>query len=71
MNESERLQAQIAEADRAIAVQVRALEEGIEPDMVRARIEELKAEKAAAQAFLRSSNWRPNASPGGGARSGA
>jgi hypothetical protein len=47
-----RLQAQIAEADRAIAMQVRALEAGIEPDVVRARIEELKAEKAAAQASL-------------------
>jgi hypothetical protein len=47
-----RLQAQIAEADRAIAVQVRALEQGIEPDVVRARIDELKAEKAAAQASL-------------------
>lgn len=47
-----RLQAQIAEADHAIAMQVRALESGIEPDVVRARIEELKAEKAAAQASL-------------------
>ena len=47
-----RLQAQIAEADRAIALQVRALEAGVEPDVVRARIEELKAEKAAAQASL-------------------
>ena len=47
-----RPQAQIAEADRAIAVQVRALEEGIAPDAVRARIEELTAEKAAAQAAL-------------------
>jgi site-specific DNA recombinase len=47
-----RLQAQIAEADRAIAMQVRALEQGIEPDVVRARIEELKAEKAAARASL-------------------
>ena len=47
-----RLQAQIAEADRAIALQVRALESGIEPDVVRARIEELKAEKAAARASL-------------------
>ena len=33
-------------------MQVRALEHGIEPDVVRARIEELKAEKAAAQAAL-------------------
>jgi site-specific DNA recombinase len=47
-----RLQAQIAEADRAIALQVRALESGIEPDVVRARIEELKAEKATARASL-------------------
>jgi hypothetical protein len=47
-----RLQAQIAEADRAIAMQVRALEQGIEPDVVRARIEELKAVKASAQASL-------------------
>jgi site-specific DNA recombinase len=47
-----RLQAQIAEADRTIAMQVRALEQGIEPDVVRARIEELKVEKAAAQASL-------------------
>lgn len=47
-----RLQAQIAEADRAIALQVRALEAGVEPDLVRARIEELKADKAAAQASL-------------------
>jgi site-specific DNA recombinase len=46
------LHARIAEADRAIAMQVRALEQGIEPDVVRARIEELKAEKAAAQAPL-------------------
>ncbi|MGD1058768.1 MAG: hypothetical protein ABR992_15295 [Solirubrobacteraceae bacterium] len=45
-------EAQIAEADRAIAMQVRALEQGIEPDIVRARIEELKAEKSAAQASL-------------------
>ena len=30
-----RLHAQITEADRAIAMQVRALEQGIEPDMVR------------------------------------
>jgi hypothetical protein len=47
-----RLQAQIAEADRAIALQVRALESGIEPDVVRARIEELKAEKATARVAL-------------------
>ena len=47
-----RLQAQIAEADHAIAMQVRALESGIEPDVVRARIEELKVEKATAQASL-------------------
>jgi site-specific DNA recombinase len=47
-----RLQAQIAEADRAIAFQVRALEAGVEPELVRARIEELKADKAAAQASL-------------------
>jgi hypothetical protein len=47
-----RLQAQITEADRAIALQVRALEAGIEPDLVRARIDELKAEKAAAHAAL-------------------
>jgi site-specific DNA recombinase len=47
-----RLQAQIAETDRAIAAQVRALEAGIEPDVVRARIEELKAERSAAQASL-------------------
>jgi site-specific DNA recombinase len=47
-----RLQAQITEADHAIAMQVRALESGIEPDVVRARIEELKAEKAASQASL-------------------
>jgi site-specific DNA recombinase len=47
-----RLQAQIAEADRAIALQVRALEAGVEPELVRARIEELKADKAAAQASL-------------------
>ena len=33
------LQTQIAEADRAIAMQARALEQGIEPDAVRARIE--------------------------------
>lgn len=36
----------------AIAVQVRALEAGIEPDVVRARIDELKAEKAPSQASL-------------------
>jgi hypothetical protein len=30
-----RLQAQIAEADRVIASQVQALEQGIEPDVVR------------------------------------
>ena len=47
-----RLQAQIAEAGRAIALQVRALEAGVEPELVRARIEELKADKAAAQASL-------------------
>ena len=47
-----RLQAQRAEADRAIAAQVRALEAGIEPNVVQARIDELKAEKATAQASL-------------------
>lgn len=47
-----RLQAQIAEADRAISLQVRALESGIELDVVRVRIEELKAEKATAQMSL-------------------
>jgi hypothetical protein len=40
-----RLRHQIAEADRKIKIQVQALEDGIEPEIVTARITELKADK--------------------------
>jgi site-specific DNA recombinase len=43
-----RLRQQIAEADRKIKIQVQALEDGIEPEIVSARIAELKADKQAA-----------------------
>ena len=39
-------------ADRRIKVQVCCLEDGIEPDVVRARIDQLKAEKTDAEAAL-------------------
>lgn len=41
-----RLSQQIADADAAIAAQVRGLEAGVDPNAVRARIEELKADRA-------------------------
>jgi hypothetical protein len=47
-----RLRQQIAEADRKIKIQVQALEDGIEPEIVSARIAELKADKEATTATL-------------------
>ena len=47
-----RLRQQIADADRKIRIQVQALEDGIEPQIVTARIAELKADKEAATAAL-------------------
>jgi len=47
-----RLRQQIADADRKIRIQVQALEDGIEPEIVSARIAELKADKEAATAAL-------------------
>jgi site-specific DNA recombinase len=47
-----RLRQQITGADRNIAAQVRAIEAGIEPEIVKARIEELEADKRAAQTVL-------------------
>jgi site-specific DNA recombinase len=47
-----RLRKQIAEAERKIKVQVQALEDGIEPEIVTARIAELRADKDAAHAAL-------------------
>jgi len=52
-----RLRQQTAEADRKIKVQIQALEDGIEPEIVTARIAELKADKHAAT--KRSLNCRP------------
>lgn len=45
-------QKEIAPADRAIAAQVRALEVGVEPTAVQARIDELKDRKTTAEASL-------------------
>jgi hypothetical protein len=42
----------IADADRNLAAQVRAIEAGVDIEVVKARIEELKADKQAAQAAL-------------------
>ncbi len=47
-----RLRQQISEADRKIKVQVQALEDGIEPEIVTARITELRADRQAAQDAL-------------------
>jgi DNA invertase Pin-like site-specific DNA recombinase len=47
-----RLRQQIAEADRKIKIQVQALEDGIEPEIVTARIVELRADRQAAQDAL-------------------
>jgi len=47
-----RLRQHIAEADRKIKIQVQALEDGIEPELVTARITELRADKEAAAAAL-------------------
>jgi hypothetical protein len=47
-----RLRQQIADANRKIRIQVQALEDGIEPEIVTARISELKADKEAAMAAL-------------------
>ena len=42
----------IADADRNLAAQVRAIEAGVDIEVVKARIEELKADKQAAQTAL-------------------
>jgi hypothetical protein len=47
-----RLRQQVAEAERKIKVQVQALEDGIEPELVTARITELRADKQAAEDAL-------------------
>jgi site-specific DNA recombinase len=47
-----RLRQQISEADRKVRVQVQALEDGIEPEIVTARITELRADRQAAQDAL-------------------
>jgi DNA invertase Pin-like site-specific DNA recombinase len=47
-----RLHQQIASADRNLAAQVRAIEAGVDIEVVKARIEELKADKQAAQTAL-------------------
>ncbi len=47
-----RLRQQIADTDRKIKIQVQALEDGIEPDIVTARIAELRDHKHAAQDAL-------------------
>jgi site-specific DNA recombinase len=47
-----RLRQQIASADRNLAAQVRAIEAGVDIEVVKARIEELKADKQAAQTTL-------------------
>jgi hypothetical protein len=44
-----RLRQQISEADRKIKIQVQALEDGIEPEIVTARITELRTDRQAAQ----------------------
>jgi len=47
-----RLRHQMAEADRKIKIQIQALEDGIEPEVVTARIAEVKADKEAAATDL-------------------
>jgi hypothetical protein len=47
-----RLRQQVADADRRIKAQVEALEAGVEPELVTARIAELKADKAIYEAGL-------------------
>jgi site-specific DNA recombinase len=47
-----KLRTAISEADRKIKLQVIALEEGIEPELVKERIAELRSEKQAAEAAL-------------------
>ena len=47
-----RLRQQVAEVERKIKVQVQALEDGIEPELVTARITELRADKQAAEDAL-------------------
>jgi hypothetical protein len=47
-----RLRQEIADADRRIKLQVQALEDGIEPEIVGARIKELRADRDAAQTDL-------------------
>jgi site-specific DNA recombinase len=50
--ETKRLTAAIAEANHAIAAQVRGLEAGVDAQLVQARIDELKASKATSEASL-------------------
>ncbi len=47
-----RLRQQVAEAERKIKVQIQALEDGIEPELVTARITELRTDKQAAEDAL-------------------
>ncbi len=47
-----RLRQQIADADRNLAAQVRAIEAGVDIEVVKARIEELSADKQTARAAL-------------------
>jgi hypothetical protein len=47
-----RLRQQITDTDRKLKLQVQALEDGVDPDLVQARITELKADQASYQAAL-------------------
>jgi DNA invertase Pin-like site-specific DNA recombinase len=47
-----RLRQQVAECNRKIRVQVQALEDGVEPEVVTARIAELKSDRASAESAL-------------------
>ena len=47
-----RLRQQVADTDRKLKIQIQALEDGIEPDLVTARIAELRAERDDYQAAL-------------------
>jgi hypothetical protein len=48
-----RLRDEVAELDRRIGLQIEALEQGIEPQLVRQRIEQLRRDKEAAEHELR------------------
>ena len=47
-----RLRQQIADADRKLKLQIQALEDGVDPDLVQARITELKTDQATYQNAL-------------------